>query len=816
MLSLMTLAGCTGGSGKAPQQITPAPVIPDSSAQAVYTGKVSSPDVGKFVEVFWSNMANRTCGSCHGASGSAPKKFLDGQDMDNAYNTTLSLIDFKNPSASALVKKAETGHNCWAPVASVCAQTITTLITNWGGIATAAASAITFVTPQKIDAGQTLEFPAPAAFGAVDGVYPLLKTYCVGCHSQAALTPQQPYFAGSDLNAAYAAAKQKMNLEDPSKSRFVLRLREQSHNCWNNDCAASAKLMQEAIERLAGKAVRVSLDPKIVASDGVSFQSATVVSTGGRIDSNAIALYKFSEGQGSVAYDTSGVEPALNLKLDGDYLWEGAWGIRLNAALDGQVPNGRAQGMTADSVKLHRQLRAAGEYSMEAWVVPGNVSQDGPARIISYSGGEDKRNFTLGQVMYNYHFYNRDAHAKPTGTLLKTQDADKVLQSTLQHVVSTFHPTDGSKIYVNGELVAQAPKSANPALSNWDETFALVLGREITGEYGWAGTIRMLAIHKTALTAEQVTTNYKVGVGQKFYMLFGITDLTGLPQSFIVFEVQQFDSYSYLFNKPFFLSLDPAVKPNNLHIDGLRIGVNGRESLPGQSFANLNMDIQNADYQPKTGAPLSRLGTLVALEKGQTEDKFFLTFDKIGSKTSQRTADIVPPPAPPTDTAKKSEVGLRNFAEINASLALMTGVATTDVAQTYEQVKQQMPTVEAAEGFLAAHQMGVTQLAVKYCNTMANSHTYRSALFPNLNVNVASFDAAAQTLIVDNLLKALVSHNIDTNANMPLADQPTRDEVDAALNPLFAKMAKCPSDCAKKTLTAACAAALGSAVMLLQ
>jgi len=55
-----------------------------------------------------------------------------------------------------------------------------------------------------------------------------------------------------------------------------------------------------------------------------------------------------------------------------------------------------------DSKKLHDLISATGEYSIEAWLAPANVSQDGPARIVSYSAGAMARNFTLGQSLYNY------------------------------------------------------------------------------------------------------------------------------------------------------------------------------------------------------------------------------------------------------------------------------------------------------------------------------------------------------------------------------------------------------------------------------
>ena len=53
------------------------------------------------------------------------------------------------------------------------------------------------------------------------------------CHSEAAAIPQSPYFASANMAAAYDAAQAKIDLDNPGNSRFVLRLRQESHNCWN-------------------------------------------------------------------------------------------------------------------------------------------------------------------------------------------------------------------------------------------------------------------------------------------------------------------------------------------------------------------------------------------------------------------------------------------------------------------------------------------------------------------------------------------------------------------------------------------------------
>ena len=61
----------------------------------------------------------------------------------------------------------------------------------------------------------------------------------------------------------------------------------------------------------------------------------TVASGGSRYENNLIALYEFKSGKGSVAFDTSGVDPAADLTLSGDVTWVGGWGINIKPVMNG-------------------------------------------------------------------------------------------------------------------------------------------------------------------------------------------------------------------------------------------------------------------------------------------------------------------------------------------------------------------------------------------------------------------------------------------------------------------------------------------------
>ena len=94
------------------------------------------------------------------------------------------------------------------------------------------------------------------------------------------------------------------------------------------------------------------------------------------------------------------------------------------------------------------------------------------ARIVSYSAGPEARNFTLQQTLYDYDFRLRHTETGLNGDpTLSTPSADEVLQATLQHVVATYDPLEGRRIYVNGQLVGsdgewdQAQTYSAPAVS---------------------------------------------------------------------------------------------------------------------------------------------------------------------------------------------------------------------------------------------------------------------------------------------------------------------------------------------------------------
>jgi Concanavalin A-like lectin/glucanases superfamily len=794
------LTACGGGAPTTVNPNTVPPVVAD------YTGPApATADVQSFRINLWENIkANNRCGSCHNASGQAPK-FARNDDVNLAYADANTIVNLTQPDQSRIVLKVAGGHNCWLTSNAACADILTTWVRNWAGAAAGGGTQIKLLAPTDISVGSSKVFPdTPALFQTT--VWPLVRNQgnCLRCHAPNAATPQSPFFASADVAEAYAAARSRIDLDNPANSRFVLRLKDEFHNCWTQSCTNDGNTMLAAINAFVNDSSMQPqpVDPNLVLSKALTLYDGTVAAGGNRFETHTIAKYEFKTGSGSTIFDTSGVEPALNLNMSGDISWMGGWGVNVK-------PGGKAQGTTTGSKKLSDRIKATGEYSIEVWAAPANVTQE-DAYVISYSGGVMSRNATISQRAYQYEALGRSSTTGANGApALLTRDADRDAQASLQHVVLTFDPVNGRRLYVNGNFTGDADPRQGGSLADWDDTFALVLGNETSNNRQWLGVIRFAAVHSRALAQTQVQQNFAAGVGERYFLLFNVTPLTGVPQSYVMLEGSQFDSYSYLFNKPTFISLDPNARPGSIPMQGMRIGVNGLEARAGQAYATLNSTITDANYSAASGQLLSEIGTVIGLQKGPTADQFFLTFDRIGSRTFARTAEVGVTQAP-VDLPPLPDIGMRTFEQLNQTMSRITGVPTTNtgVRTTYLQVQQQLPPVPNIDAFLASHQTGVAQLAIKYCSVMVDDAAMRAAFFPNLNLALSpasQFAGAGKEVLIAPLLQKAVGLN--------LASQPADSEFRTELNTLIDRLGNKPGASSGNVAKAACAAALGSGVL---
>jgi cytochrome c553 len=754
LLAAAVLCGCSGGAAT-----TANPNLTQQAVQNTYSGPPpASADVEAFEQNLWVNLSpSNRCGACHGAGGSGSPSFARTDDINQAYQAALTVANLSQPSSSTLVAQMNAGHNCWLSSNTACADIMTTWITNWAGGASGSSSGtqIQLTAPPDITVGATKVFPSdPSAFEAT--VYPVVRAWCSRCHSDTAGSPQSPYFASATPATAYSYAQQYIDLNTPTNSMLYIRLAQQSHNCWGNpvSCPNSAAAMLSAIQAFANQVTVTPIDSSLIVSKALGLTQGTIASGAGRYDAHDIAKWQFQEGQGLTAYDTSGVDPAMNLTLSGNISWAGGWGITLGTG------GASAQATTATSSKLAQKIQATGAYSVEMWIDPANVTQTN-ADAVAYGDSAASTNFAFAQSTTKYQAYALTT-ANTANTPLTTNADDNnqsLVQAALQHVVMVYDPqaTDGRvrKIYVDGLLscaTSTAPCASNVdldsagagALTNWDPNSLFVLGSAPGGQRSWQGTIKFVAIHDAALTQQQVQQNYAAGVGATYYLLFNVSSLTNTPQSYILFQASQYDNYSYLFYRPTFISLDSSWTPTTpIQIQGIRLGENGQELPVDQAYIPLNVTINAQNYSTTTGQLLSPIGTVIPLQNGPSGDQFFLTFAQIGSNTHTYT-DTTPTAPTPTDLAPSSDIGVRLWNEIDTTMAKLTNVplSSSTPNSTYQGaqgVQQQLPNVVDMQSTTAANVIASAQLGVSYCQALlANPGSY----FPNLSAAQLSQSAA--------------------------------------------------------------------------
>ncbi len=461
----IALSACSGGG--------PATTgLPDAQTASAATYKGPAPgsaDVQAFKVNLWQYIDTPDrCGNCHKAGGQTPQ-FARADDVNLAYSAALTVVNLAQPDQSLMVLKVGGGHNCWLVEPAGLRGHPHHLDQELGGRRRRRRHADQTAGPGHQERRQHQDLSGECIGQRQLPPSPRPSIRCSVSSARAATMPTPPprrrrISPAATSNEAYANAQAKINLDTPTLSRFYVRLHDESHNCWVTpgdsavSCPKSAAAMLAAIQAFVGGIAPTQVDPTLVLSKALTLYDGTIASGNNRYDSGVIAKWQFKEGAGSTADDTSGVDPALNLTLSGDTSWVGGWGVSFG-------PNGGAARGGAASRKIFDLIKAGGEYSVEMWVAPANVTQE-DAYMASYSGGTASRNFTLGQHAYQYEMFARssatDANGGPS---LLTADTDKDAQASLQHVVLTYDPVNGRRLYVNGNYTGRRGPASRAARS---------------------------------------------------------------------------------------------------------------------------------------------------------------------------------------------------------------------------------------------------------------------------------------------------------------------------------------------------------------
>jgi len=652
-------------------------------------------------------------------------------------------------------------------------------------------------------------------------VYPILRANCVNCHGGSG--PGAPQIAHPDSATAWSATvdNQKVNFSDPASSRLVRRLAADSHFCWTADCASDAAVMlaeivawQLAIEAAGGTTGGVDVSGLTSetrqVSDGVEELGTD------RFDTDIIARWDFKELTGLVAFDTSGVPPLMDLDLEGTSLMS-SYGIDLTG--------GRAIASVASSRKLYDRIAAQSggsqSYSFEMWIANANTTQDGPARIMTYSRSTGSRNFMLGQELYQFIIRNRSftAESNNNGSPdMETYDVDQDAQSTLQHVVVTYDQLAGRRIYVDGVFTLDVDPISAGRLWNWDPSHQLVLGNEVSNNRPWLGQIRFAAIFDRPLSPAAILQNFEAGIGKRLTLAFDVSQWTG-GNSSIEFAVTELDGYSYLFCQPTFVSDTGSA----IRVQNLRVSLNGIVPVSGQGFTNMNALVTSGRQL------LSRQCSIVGGLVDPNTDVFQLVFEQLGIFQDPVAGTNPPPPGAEDFGDPVPTLGIRNFARVNASMAQVSGVdpQTTAVDATFDELTQQLPSGSDLRAFVSANQVGVSKLGIEYCDELVgDNNPANQVLRDQFFVGAAGFGwdqvpavafaiPADVDLVTDPLLDDMMGAGLRGN----VMGTPARDQVEVMLDQLIVDLSThcdgvgepvCDGDYTKSIVKGLCTAIIAS------
>lgn len=213
-----------------------------------------------------------------------------------------------------------------------------------------------------------------------------------------------------------------------------------------------------------------------------------------------VVLYEFDEDSGSQIIDSSGVNPPANLDIPDQRALKresGSLTLLRPVLLSSKSP----------PAKLIKAIKRSGEITISAWITPTNLSQSGPARIVTISRNSSSRNVTLGQDKTKFDARFRTEKTGANG--IPSLSSGKALTKKT-HVVFTRSKIGIGRIYINGRKNGQ--RSFPGSLKNWDTNYRIALGNELSNNRPWLGTFHQVAIYSQALSPTEIADQFQNGL----------------------------------------------------------------------------------------------------------------------------------------------------------------------------------------------------------------------------------------------------------------------------------------------------------------
>lgn len=221
--------------------------------------------------------------------------------------------------------------------------------------------------------------------------------------------------------------------------------------------------------------------------------------------SGLVARYLFNEGTGTEVIDQSGFGSPLNLEFGSGVDWlAGRNGVEITSASAIIRSNVAA-------TKVYDELTSSNEFTIEAWGKPANLSQTGPARIVSMSDGSSNRNFTLGQGPFGGSGEDIEFRLRTTTTnnnAFPGHIFSDVVTLDESHYVVTW---DGNELRYYQDGVHEGTFPTTGDLSNWNAGYELIFGNETDLTRPWLGELYQVSIYSEALDETQIQDNFADG-----------------------------------------------------------------------------------------------------------------------------------------------------------------------------------------------------------------------------------------------------------------------------------------------------------------
>jgi hypothetical protein len=208
--------------------------------------------------------------------------------------------------------------------------------------------------------------------------------------------------------------------------------------------------------------------------------------------------YDFRASEASANHDRSGQKPPIDLRIAaGAPVKQSSAGLEINekTLIRSEQP----------AARLIQSIKQSGRLTIEAWLRPANATQSGPARIVTLSRNPNERNFTLGQDQDKFEVRLRTTKSSTNGIPALVAKA-KSARTDWTHVVFTFDGAGQSRIYIDGELNAEARPGGD--LKKWHDGFELAVANELSGDRPWLGSLQLVAIYDRDLSRSRRWSSY--------------------------------------------------------------------------------------------------------------------------------------------------------------------------------------------------------------------------------------------------------------------------------------------------------------------